>query len=165
MGRVVVRLVFLVAFVVAAAACANPTPTPVPTAVRPSIPPLPSQAADAPILVQGRLLDQSGAPIAGGEVTLDALDPADDGSDPAFVPAYRAVGTTGADGSFEFRVAPTPGLIALAERNDGWVNFRLRSPAVAPSPSEQADASFSRQIVDGDWTATPETIQLQVGGD
>ena len=143
------------------AACANPAPTPVP----PSIPALPSPDASAPILVQGRLLDASGSPIAGAAVTLDALDPADDGSDPSFPPAFRATSSTGRDGSFVFRVAPTPGLVALAAGNDSWVNFRLHGPAAASSPADQATAAFSRAIANGAWTDAPETIQLQVGGD
>jgi hypothetical protein len=155
------RLALVAAVVLAVAACANPAPTPVP----PSIPALPSQEASAPVLVQGRLLDPSGSPIAGAEVTLDALDPADDGTNASFPPAFRAASTTGADGSFVFRVAPTPGLVALAAGNDSWVNFRLRGPAAASSPADQATAPFSRAIADGGWAGEPETIKLQVGGD
>ncbi len=159
--RQVRPLLLVVAVVLAVAACANPAPTPIP----PSIQALPSPDASAPILVQGRLLDRSGSPMAGAAVTLDALDPADDGSDPSFPPAFRATSSTGADGSFVFRVAPTPGLVALAAGNDSWVNFRLRAPADASSPADQATAAFSRAIANGAWADAPETIQLQVGGD
>src|SRR3954471_22753570 len=158
MPRLIASLALVGLLLVAAGASAQPPPTPVPT-------PLGTQDVSAPVLVQGTLLDESGAPMAGHDVTLEALDPADDGTTASFPPVTTVVTETGSDGSFMFRVRPTPDLVALAGRNEGWINFRLRSAPAGTPPAQQASAAFSRMLAGDGWSDTPETIQLQVGAD
>lgn len=154
---------FLVALLVASPASAvEPGPS------GPLVPGLrPSNEITGPVLATGRLLDVTGAPVAGRAVavawpTMASLAALDDGDPVKTLPIAQVF--AGRDGRFSLRVDPRIDLAEYTEA-DGTINLDLRA---------EGDAGiglfgFSRRLVGGGQPAwldpgqpSPESAELAV---
>jgi hypothetical protein len=101
-----IRLVVALFVAVLAGACAVVTP-------------------EAPVVVSGTLVDGTGQPVPGAQVTLDVFDDRNVRPEHVVPTVLHAETTSGADGRFEFRFAPTIELRRFVGANTGFVNFSL----------------------------------------
>ena len=101
-----IRLVVAVAVAVLAGACAAVAP-------------------EAPIVVSGTLLDGTGQPVPGAQVTLDVFDDRNLQPEQVVPTVLHAATTSGPGGQFEFGFAPTVELRRFVGANTGFVNFSL----------------------------------------
>ncbi|MGH9042273.1 MAG: hypothetical protein ACRDZ3_18800, partial [Acidimicrobiia bacterium] len=139
--------------------------------------PAEAQAPVHPILATGRVIDSSGAPVAG---------PVEVGAWPTGLPlavgdvvepAAVASASAGADGRFTLRASDSPELRRLAEVNNGYVNFVMSTPdggewhfsrylnARAASPHGRFGAEPVRWSERPDEPAEPLEVRVPAGGD
>ena len=115
-------------------------------------------AAEEPVVVEGVLVDQAGQPVSGAVVALDVFD--DRRAQPGQVlpTVFRAATTSGTDGRFEFRFAPTQELRRYVGSNTGFVNFSLS----ATEPRRRLDWfwSFPRKMGIDRWTDETTPVRL-----
>ena len=119
--------------------------------------------SDAPVVVSGTLVDATGQPALGVEVTLEVVD--DRRAQPGQVlpTVFHAESTSGADGRFEFRFSPTAELRQFVGANTGFVNFNLG--AVDQSRSLIWGWSFPREMGLDGWTDDTTPVRLlPIGG-
>ncbi|MGH9034231.1 MAG: hypothetical protein ACRD0O_00575 [Acidimicrobiia bacterium] len=91
--------------------------------------PAEAEAPVHPVLVTGRILDDTGQPVA-GPVEVRAWPtglPLSVGD--AVEPPLVTTGSADGDGEFTLRSASSPELLRLAEVNNGYVNFVMYTPA------------------------------------
>ena len=80
---------------------------------------------EAPVVVRGTLVDGTGQPVPGVGVTLDVYDDRNLQPEQVVPTVLHAETTSGTDGSFEFRFAPSVELRQFVGGNTGFVNFTL----------------------------------------
>ncbi len=110
-----------------------------------------------PAVVQGTLVDTAGQPVRGVVVVLDAFDNRGKAPGEGFE-QFEQQTTTGPDGQFEFRFAPSDQLHRMAGANASAVNF-----AIAAFDARRQLTwtwSFSRQMGAGGWEHDPTPVRL-----
>ena len=110
-----------------------------------------------PAVVEGTLVDALGQPVPNVTVVLDAFDNRGKAPGEGFEP-FEVETTTGPDGRFEFRFAPSDQLHRMAGANASAVNF-----AIAAFDARRQLTwmwSFSRQMGAGGWEHDPTPVRL-----
>ena len=115
-----------------------------------------------PVVVQGTLVDGAGQSASDVTVVLDAFDNRGKAPGEGFE-QFELQTTTGPDGRFEFRFAPSDQLRRLAGANARPVNFAIA--AFDPRRQLTWSWSFSRAMGATNWQhqATPVRL-VPVGG-
>ncbi len=108
----------------------------------------------APVLLAGVLVDEYGAPVRGGAVSVSPSVGAE-GSEEA---VELASAETDASGAFVVRLSPAdPAIAAAAAANDGWVTF----DAAFLTGTRVQFRSFSRRAEGGSWVAGEAQVHVQ----
>jgi hypothetical protein len=110
----------------------------------------------APIVIQGRVVDRAGQGVAGASIQLTVHDYASVEVGQVVPVVYSGSFSAGSDGTFALRLLPTPGLVALAEANGGFVNFDLIAQA--------RPWAFPRELNAGTWAGDIPTIVISRDG-
>jgi hypothetical protein len=105
-----------------------------------------------PILVSGRVLDSQGRAVGGARIDVQVNDygaaiNVGDGVPIVYVQSFKA----NPDGTFEIHLAPTPALVAFADRQGGAVTFNL----YAYVGSSVAPSAFTRFVKGDAWVDEP----------
>jgi hypothetical protein len=104
---------------------------------------------NAPVLVQGRVVDASGGGMSGARIQVSI----EYSVSPAETIGYEATFRAGLDGTFVVRLAPDPELIEHVGPSGGVVSFKLVVFADA------APFTFQRELRNGTWAgAVPEFV-------
>jgi hypothetical protein len=125
---------------------------------------VPSSQGDpeAPVLVSGRTVDGSGAPIGGARLELQVFDDADVDVGEVVPVVFHQSFTAGADGTFVLHLGPTPELRAFGAQNGGFVNFQL--VALAPERGLTFPFAFPRELGPTGWADAPPTVTISPNG-
>lgn len=113
--------------------------------------------ASEPPVVQAALIDAVGQPVPGVVVVLNAFDHRQKAPGEAFE-QIEVQTTTGPDGRFEFRFAPTDQLRRLAGANAPAVDFTIA--AFDPRRKLTWSWSFSRQMGVTGWEHDATPVRL-----
>jgi hypothetical protein len=112
-----------------------------------------------PILVRGRVLDASGAPVGSAPLQLVVNGDAANVPVGGVVPmVFQASYTANLDGSFAIHLSATQALADLAAGNGGFVNFSLYAPGPGHSLASWA---FPRQLTSGSWAGDVPEVDLK----
>ncbi|MEO8273584.1 MAG: hypothetical protein ABI620_05935 [Chloroflexota bacterium] len=122
-----------------------------------------------PVLVRGRVVDASGAPVGGAQLMLQVFDLANSQQGRPMPLVFDQTYVAGRDGIFEIRLAPNAPLAAFATQNDSVLNFHMT--VISGDGSLVIPAGFSREVVGTGWggaipilVITPSGVQ-QGNGD
>jgi hypothetical protein len=110
-----------------------------------------------PVLVTGRVLDVDGRPVGGAQLELQVGDYAAADVGEAVPVVFHRSFSTNTDGTFALHLAPTPELLAFAEKEGGFVNFDL----IALFGTTAAPWAFPRELVAGAWAGQPPFVELR----
>jgi hypothetical protein len=110
-----------------------------------------------PAVVEGTLVDAVGQPVPNVTVVLDAFDNRGNAPGEGFE-QFEVETTTGPDGRFEFRFAPSDQLRRLAGANARAVNFAIT--AFDPRRRLTWSWSFSRGFGTTSWQHEATPIRL-----
>ena len=114
--------------------------------------------AVGPLLVRGEVRDSGRKPVPDTRVLLLAYESGDAVPNDAETPIFSAETRTAGDGSFEFRVAPTVELRALADRHDGVITFNLASVL---STGDVARWGFPRRLRGDQWAGDVPRVVVE----
>lgn len=112
---------------------------------------------NAPVLVQGRVVDASGGGMSGARILVRVVGSAAEIGE-AVPLVYEGTFSAGLDGTFVVRLAPTPALIAHASATAGVVNVTLDVFADA------APFAFERELRNGTWAGAVPAFVFWPGG-
>jgi hypothetical protein len=116
-------------------------------------------SSSEPLIVEGTVVDGAGQPVQGAVVLLDVFDGRIVNGRALGPLAFSAQTTTGPDGHFEFRSAPTEELRRLVGPNVGFVNFSLA--AADPRRRLSWSWNFSRELGLDGWMDQASRVRLQ----
>ena len=109
-----------------------------------------------PAVVEGTLVDALGQPVPNVTVVLDAFDNRGKAPGEGFEP-FEVETTTGPDGQFAFRFAPSDRLRRLAGANAPAVNFAITALIAAKA---HWSWSFSREMGATGWRHETTPVRL-----